>query len=173
MSLTVVKAALTDVVQVQGLLEGARQWLLSKGINQWPYPITNDWLAKRISEREVYLASASGLNVGTVTIQWSDEEIWGEMPDDAGYIHQIAIRRDFGGRGLGLELLGWAETRIASQNKQFARLDCWSENPKLCAYYANAGYVIQRTVTTKYGWSLEPLPEGAASEIVHRMNPCF
>jgi ribosomal protein S18 acetylase RimI-like enzyme len=105
-------------------------------------------------EHEVYLASVNGLTIGTVTIQWSDEEIWGVMPDDAGYIHQMAIRRDFKGQGLGLELLVWAEKRIASQHKQFARLDCWSENPKLCAYYETAAYAFQRRVATKHGWSL-------------------
>lgn len=154
MNFEVIRAQLSDINEVQAILEGARQWLLSKGINQWPYPIAKDWLAKRISEHEVYLASVNGITIGTVTIQWSDEETWGEMPDDAGYIHQIAIRRDFKGNGLGMGLLGWAEKRIASQNKQFARLDCWSENPKLCAYYENAGYIFQRLVATKYGWSV-------------------
>lgn len=100
------------------------------------------------------LASVNGITIGTVIIQWSDEEIWGKLPANAGYIHQIAIRWNFAGQGLGSELLRWAERHIASEGKQFARLDCWSENPKLCAYYENAGYVFQRTVTTKYGWSL-------------------
>lgn len=144
MSLNIVRAELTDIDEVHAILEGARQWLLSKGIHQWPYPFPKDWLAKRLSEHEIYLASVNGLHIGTVTIQWADEETWGEMPDDAGYIHQLAIRRDFGGQGLGLQLLRWADTRIASQQKQFARLDCWSTNPKLCAYYENAGYIFQR-----------------------------
>lgn len=154
MTLKVVRADPTDVEEIQFLLEGTRQWLLSKGINQYLYPFTRDWLTKRISKHEVYLVSVSGLTLGTVTIQWSDEAIWGKMPDDAGYIHQMAIRRDLKGHGLGLELLDWAEKRIASQHKRFARLDCWSENPKLCAYYDSAGYVFQRMVTTKYGRSL-------------------
>lgn len=95
-----------------------------------------------------------GRTIGTVTIQWSDEEIWGKMPNDAGYIHQMAIRRDFKGKRLGLELLAWAEKHIGSQGKRFARLDCWSENPKLSAYYEKAGYVFQRRFVTKHGWSL-------------------
>lgn len=92
--------------------------------------------------------------MGTVTIQWSDEEIWGQMPEDAGYIHQMVIRRAFAGQELGLKLLGWAEKRVASRGKQFARLDCWSENPKLCAYYEQAGYILRRVVATQYSWSL-------------------
>ena len=126
----------------------------SKGINRWPYPWATDWLAKRISEHEVYLASVSGIIVGTVVVQWSDKGIWDDMPNNAGYIHQMAVRRNFAGQGLRSELLRWAEKHIASENKQLARLNCWSDNPKLCAYYEKAGYIFQRTVTTKYGWSL-------------------
>ncbi|HEY2988752.1 MAG TPA: GNAT family N-acetyltransferase [Candidatus Binatia bacterium] len=152
MALNVVRVEPTDLDPVVEIIEDARQWLLSRGINQWPKPMTKDWLANITRGHEVYLASADGVDVATVTIQWSDEQIWGEMPDNAGYIHQLAVRDRFHGRQTGLQLLGWAEKRIGSLNKRFARLDCWSENTKLCVYYENAGYVLRRG-TTRYGRS--------------------
>jgi ribosomal protein S18 acetylase RimI-like enzyme len=151
-ALNVVRVEPADLDAVVEIIEDARRWLLSRGINQWPKPMTKRWLAEITHGHEVYLASLDGINVATVTIQWSDEQIWGEMQDNAGYIHQLAVRDHFHGRRTGLQLLGWAEKRIASRNKWCARLDCWSENAKLCAYYENAGYTFQR-VTTRYGRS--------------------
>jgi ribosomal protein S18 acetylase RimI-like enzyme len=155
MSFEVVRSQTADVEKVRAILEEAREWLVSKGINQWPYPWTKHWLTDKISKHELYLAMEDGSAIATVTIQWSDEETWGKMSDDAGYIHQLAIRRGYEGKGLGLELLRWTEGRIASCDKNFARLDCWAENPKLCSYYETAGYRYQRTIRTKYDWSLK------------------
>jgi ribosomal protein S18 acetylase RimI-like enzyme len=151
MSFDVARAQLADVEKVRAILEEAREWLVSKGIDQWPYPWTKDWLADKISQHDVYLAVENGSVIGTVTIQWSDRETWGEMPDDAGYIHHVTTHREHARRGLGLELLRWAERRIESCDKKYSRLDCWSENPKLCSYYEAAGYQYQRTVATRYG----------------------
>jgi len=154
MSFEVVRAQPADVEEVRTILEGARQWLLSKGINQWIYPFAKTWLARRIEEHEVYLASWSGVFIGTLTIQWSDREIWGEMPDAAGYIHQMAVREEFRGKGLGLQLLRWGEERIASHGKQYVRLDCLADNSKLSAYYEQAGYIFQRRAAHPQGMLL-------------------
>ncbi len=151
MQFDVVRAQLSELDEVIAILEGARQWLLSRGIeHQWVHPFPKDWLAKQIQIHEVYLASKKDVTVGTLTIQHSDKETWGEMSDDAGYIHQMAIRREYKGKGLGLQLLHWAEQRIISYGKKYIRLDCGSKNAKLCAYYEKAGYVFQRKVATKY-----------------------
>jgi GNAT superfamily N-acetyltransferase len=62
---------------------------------------------------KIYLAELGGRTVGTLVLQWSDEETWSELPNDTGYVHGLAIRRGFAGRGLGRELLRWAEDRTA------------------------------------------------------------
>lgn len=55
-----------------------------------------------------------GEAIGTVMLQWSDEEIWGTMADDAGYVHGLRIRRRAAGLGLGRALLRWAEPRAVA-----------------------------------------------------------
>jgi GNAT superfamily N-acetyltransferase len=43
-------------------------------------------------------------------LQWKDE-FWGELGSDpdAGYIHTMAVKREYAGRGIGGELLKWAD----------------------------------------------------------------
>jgi ribosomal protein S18 acetylase RimI-like enzyme len=64
---------------------------------------------------------------------------WPGADDDAGYIHRIAVRRE--ARGLGVELLKFAERATADAGRKLLRLDCYSGNDALCSYYESAGFV--------------------------------
>lgn len=130
-------ADLDDVLDI--LLESAR-WLASRGINQWPVAgFPRDLVADQISRGEVYIARRDRLAVGTLTLQWSDEEFWPGATDAAGYIHRIAARRE--ARGLGLELLKFAERVTAATDRKILRLDCFAGNAALCNYYERAGFI--------------------------------
>ncbi len=54
MQFDVVRAQLSELDEVIAILEGARQWILSRGIeHQWAHPFPKDWLAKQIQIHEV------------------------------------------------------------------------------------------------------------------------
>jgi GNAT superfamily N-acetyltransferase len=126
---------------VLSILEEAAQWLVYRGIDQWqPGSFSRRRIADRIERGEMYLAELRGRAVGTLALQWSDEETWGDVPADAGYVHGLAIRREFAGKGLGRELLRWAEERVAASDKKYLRLDCVAENRALNEYYRRAGF---------------------------------
>ncbi len=135
------RARENDLDTVLSILEEAARWLISRGIDQWqPGSFSRQRIADRIEREEMYLAELGGRPAGTLALQWSDEETWGEVPKDAGYVHGLAIRRSFAGRGLGRELLRWAENRTASSGKKYLRLDCMTENRALNEYYRQAGF---------------------------------
>jgi len=137
----VVQARASDLDTVLSILEEAAQWLVSRGIDQWqPGSFSRQRIADRIERGEMYLAELGGRPVGTLALQWSDEEIWGNVFKDAGYVHGIAIRREYAGKGLGLELLRWAENRVASSGKKYLRLDCTAGNQTLNESYERAGF---------------------------------
>jgi len=130
-------ADLDDVLDI--LLESAR-WLASRGINQWPVAgFPRELIADQISRGEVYVARREQRAVGTFTLQWSDEEFWPGATDAAGYIHRIAVRRE--ARGLGVELIKFAERVTAATGRKILRLDCFAGNADLCSYYERAGFM--------------------------------
>jgi ribosomal protein S18 acetylase RimI-like enzyme len=88
----------------------------------------------------MYLARLAGQTFGTFALQWSDEEVWGDVPEDAGYVHGLAIRRHFAGEELGRKLLRRAEERAALSGKRYPRLECLAENWGLNEYYERAGF---------------------------------
>lgn len=139
---------------VRSILEDASGWLHARGIvDQWPRTYDDAMLAREMAGGEIYLACQGGQAVGMLRLLWSDPEIWGERPDDAGYVHSLAIRRAVGGRGMGLRMLRWAEGRIAAAGRRYLRLDCWAENPELCRYYERAGFEPRGVVSFADGWA--------------------
>ena len=137
----VARAELSDADTVLSILEEAACWLASRGIDQWPPgSLPRRRILERIRRGEMYLAALDGKTFGTLALQWSDEEVWGDTPGDAGYVHGLAIRRAFAGRGLGRELLRWAEDRVALSGRGSLRLDCRAENQGLNEYYGRAGF---------------------------------
>ena len=149
-TLKVRRANTADLDVVLSILEDAARWLVFKGIEGWrPGSFSRRRIAARIERGEMYLAELAGRAVGTFALQWSDEETWGRVPDDAGYVHGLAVCRDFAGKGLGRELLGWAENRAAASGKRYLRLDCVAENTALNEYYERAGFSHRGRVSVR------------------------
>jgi len=149
----IVRATVVDASTIMALHEEAARWLMARGIRQWlPGDLTMESLVAQIGRGEAYLARISGEPAGTFTLRWADPRIWGEQPDDAGYVHGLAVRRALAGRGLGRVLLASAGQMAAATGKTYLRLDCMAENPALRAYYEAAGFTYRGDVRGKT-WS--------------------
>jgi GNAT superfamily N-acetyltransferase len=139
-SVEITLAVSADIDDVLDVLNEAARWLASRGINQWRVDgFTRELIAGDIARGEVYVAKRDRRAAGTFTLQWSDELFWPGAAEEAGYIHRIAVRRD--ARGLGIELLKFAERITAKMDRKLLRLDCFAGNAALCSYYERAGFV--------------------------------
>jgi ribosomal protein S18 acetylase RimI-like enzyme len=146
-ALKIRQASSRDLATVQSILSEASAWLASKGIEQWPdggFP--EEQTARRIWQGSVFLALVDGEPVATITLDaWADPEFW-DAPDDAGYVHRLAVRRRWAGRGIGEALLDWAGRRIAKSGGHWLRLDCMRENRSLHDYYRRLGFEHVRDI---------------------------
>jgi GNAT superfamily N-acetyltransferase len=130
-----------DLDAVLYILEDAARWMVERGIEGWtPGSFSRRRIADLVGLGEMYLAVLAGESVGTFALQWSDEETWGTVPDDAGYVHGLAVRRDLAGIGVGRQLLGWIEDRVYLAGREYLRLDCVAGNEALNRYYRRAGF---------------------------------
>jgi GNAT superfamily N-acetyltransferase len=139
-SVEILLAVRDDIDDVLEILNEAARWLASRAINQWPTDgFPRELIAGDIARGEVYVARRDRRAVGTFTLQWSDDLFWPGATEAAGYIHRIAVRRE--ARGLGVELIKFAERATAATGRKILRLDCFAGNDSLCGYYERAGFV--------------------------------
>jgi len=142
--LLVVPARAADLGRYIDLLEDTAQWLEARDITQWPsgsFRGSAAYYAESIRRGEVYLALVGEQFIGTLRILLREPIVWPEIvTDDAIYVYNLAVRRTWGGNGLGRQLLDWAENRAASLGRRFIRLDCVADNHVLSRYYVQAGF---------------------------------
>jgi len=130
---------------VLSVLADAAAWLRERGVEQWPDRFPTEWVMPAIEAGETWLAEHDGQIAGTLVVQWDDPLFWAGYPNDAGYLHRLAVRRH--GDGLGGRLLQWAERHAAAAGKVYLRLDCVASNESLRAYYERAAYQHVGNVT--------------------------
>lgn len=68
------------------------------------------------------------------------ESIWQYDDTPAYYIHKLAIRRKYAGRGLGRSILSSITALAASHTVAVIRLNCVTANQHLQSYYIDCGF---------------------------------
>jgi ribosomal protein S18 acetylase RimI-like enzyme len=135
------QASPADLDEVVSMLEEAARWMVRQGIEGWtPDGFSRERIGFLIESGEIYLAVLDRRPAGTFALQWPDRETWGDVPDDAGYVHGLAIRREFAGTGLGREMLARAGRMVSRSRREYLRLDCVADNEALNEYYRRAGF---------------------------------
>lgn len=135
----VVRARIEELDEVLGILAEAARWLHDRGIHQWPAAMPERMVRPELEAGNCHLARDGDAAVGTLTLQETDERFWGVQPPEALYLHRLAVLRSH--RGLGRQLLDWAESTTRDAGRRYLRLDCMSENPGVRGFYERAGYV--------------------------------
>ncbi|WP_139993786.1 GNAT family N-acetyltransferase [Paenibacillus paridis] len=149
------KAGLADLEAMLQLYREAARWIHSHtGFLQWPEAsFTEEYLTSFIEEQEVFAAFLKDELVGCFSLQWQYEEIWGDQfHENAGYVHRLAVSRNYKGQGFGSRILAWAGHYIGSRGKAWLRLDCMADNPALNRYYLSQGMTFRGRFDSQ-GWS--------------------
>jgi len=132
-----------DAPRVLALLREVAQNLQKRGSTQWSQFLEGgqDIVERRFREGSVILAERGGQDAGCVVLQPQDL-FWGDLGRDnsALWVHSLAVRPAFKGRGLGKALLDLAASLARARAKSWLRLDVIDANAKLKAYYARLGF---------------------------------
>ncbi|MFJ4409235.1 MULTISPECIES: GNAT family N-acetyltransferase [unclassified Streptomyces] len=142
-------ARLDELGQVEDLLREASAWLAARGIDQWQFPPHRDRITRALENGDVFLAVVGERPIATLQLDaHADPEFWTaeDRPDDALYVHRMAVTRGSAGAGVGGALLNWAAVRAATAGKSWLRLDAWKDNHGLHRYYEAEGFTLVRVV---------------------------
>ncbi|HUF04508.1 MAG TPA: GNAT family N-acetyltransferase [Aridibacter sp.] len=136
------KAVESDTGTVSSILTEAADWLISKGEKLWERDeLDPDSVAGQVSSGMFRLAYVDGEAAGCYRFQESDEEYWDDVPHrDSAFIHRVAVRRKFAGRGISTAMIEAAKDEARSIGKRLLRLDCRAESERLRAVYERQGF---------------------------------
>lgn len=153
----VTNATLDDIGRLQQFRRDAVAWLTDRGSDQWSTPYPADLLRASIEAGDVFLFyEADGDPVATVTLDThADPILWRpeEIREPALYVHKLTLAKPGGGGGLGSQILDWCGDRAAKAGARWLRLDAWTTNSDLHAYYRSQGFSHLRTVHHEQAFS--------------------
>jgi GNAT superfamily N-acetyltransferase len=138
------------------IMKEAAEWLLGNKMPLWqPADFIPDNFLKSTKAEDVYTAYIQDTPVAAMILQWADPTFWPDSDGDSGFIHKLSIRREFAGRGIPKEFIEWAKDEVRKRNRQFLRLDCAGDRPKLCKIYEDMGFFqVERKMMGPYDVAL-------------------
>lgn len=100
-------------------------------------------LEKEIAEnRHWKIVMDDGQIGGVFSITYHDADIWFEKDNDISiYVHRIAVNPAYRGAGFVPFIIKWAKNYVTSTGRKYIRIDTFSDNEKLIAYYLRCGFV--------------------------------
>lgn len=147
MNLVFRKAEVLEIDTALTLLKQAAQTLAQKGLKQWAYWTTPpqekvDWVKAGFANGEFYFVENEAKQVMAM-FRLLNEDIlyWGQMVEEARYIHSLVVHKDFAGNKLGQRIVAELEKQTVAEGVNLLRLDCDATNAQLCQYYINQGFI--------------------------------
>jgi ribosomal protein S18 acetylase RimI-like enzyme len=162
-------ARISDMDAIIGLIDEAAGWLKAdKGTDQWQRP----WPNQTARDQRIYRGIKSGRTwivedwtepvdsprrlVATVSCgRGGNKMLWTlrERNEPAVYISRLIVSRAHKGREVGAALINWASRRgIKEWHAKYIRLDVWTTNLDLQAYYKTQKFDHIRTCDFDNPW---------------------
>jgi GNAT superfamily N-acetyltransferase len=152
-SATVRPAELDDVPVIIEWRRQAAAWLATKGTDQWSDAgLSAEAFASRvrssIAAGETWMAEVDEVPAATIAVdEWANPGLWTPAEQQESVIvHRMITDPKFRGHGLGGFLLDHADRVARARGKRFVRLDAWTTNTQLHAYYERLGFRLVRIV---------------------------
>jgi GNAT superfamily N-acetyltransferase len=142
MNLLIGRATVDDLAQADALIREAADWLIQKGEPLWgPNETSHEELVRVAREGELVLGRLQDETIACMFLHNEDRLFWPQVAlGEAFYIHRLAVKRKYAGRGFAHAMLDWAVQEARAKGRPFLRLDC-EPRTKLLALYKSAGYV--------------------------------
>lgn len=143
MDILIRQAIREDAPAVMAMLIDAAAWVAQlDGTTMWvDDELAEGRIASEVDAGLFYVAEYDGDIAGVLKFQLDDQLFWPDLAtNDSAFIHRLAVRRDYAGRGVSTALLGWAVDYARSLGRQYLRLDCDAERARLRDVYERFGF---------------------------------
>lgn len=126
-------------------------------------------IEQEIKEERHWKVLMNNQIAGVFCLNFSPEDIWRNYPHDSVfYIHRLAKDSDLKFSILS-EIINWAKSFARSKNLRCLRLDTFSDNKELIAYYVRSGFDLKGVIKVNSDPNL-PLHYQNASLALLEMN---
>ena len=148
------QATETEIEIIESILMNAVDWMDSNGLHQWEREnVRWSHLSQFFVPGDFYIAYVNNVPAACMALIDHDPVFWPEVEKgESLYIHKIAVKREFSGKGISKELIDFAKEKALQLGVKSLRLDCHRHRYKVRTIYEKQGFVLveERTLFGKY-----------------------
>ncbi|WP_456463431.1 GNAT family N-acetyltransferase [Lutibacter sp.] len=140
------KASISDLDQLYSITKSCAKQMIENGIFQWDenYP-SKEILQKDIDLQQIWKLEVQDVIIGIIVLtEIEDQEYqdvkWLTKNNNNLYIHRLAIKPKFQGKGYAQKLMDFAENYALQSNYNSIRLDTFSKNKRNQKFYKKRNY---------------------------------
>ncbi|MBT8288806.1 MAG: GNAT family N-acetyltransferase [Flavobacteriaceae bacterium] len=135
-----------DINAILAITQACAKEMIKAKIYQWNehYPDRASF-EQDIEQNELFVYEIKGSVIGCIAIsslmdvEYKDVEWLSESGNNI-YIHRLAIKPDFQGKGYAQQLMRFAENKSRIEKRRSIRLDTFSKNIRNQRFYEQRGY---------------------------------
>ncbi|MDQ0085500.1 GNAT superfamily N-acetyltransferase [Variovorax boronicumulans] len=142
------QAAPSEAATVAAVLNEAAQWLAADGRPLWSAADVGLERVQRDTDAGRYfIARENGDVAGVMRLDMEDPFFWPEIePGSSAFVHKLAVRRAWAGRGVSTALLAFARERAFELGRRHLRLDCVADRAALRSLYERFGFLLHSEI---------------------------
>ncbi|MGF7215314.1 GNAT superfamily N-acetyltransferase [Spirosoma lacussanchae] len=124
------------------ILHEVGQWIIDTGQEMWQLDtLTIDNLVDEYTRDNCCVLYVDQIPAATFILQWKDPLYYPDVPDHtAGFIHKLAIRRQFAGQDLFAAILDFCRSQCLARNIHEIQLETDATRPALLRFYERHGF---------------------------------
>ena len=140
----VIDVNLQSIKLFSKVLIDVAEGLIISGQPMWePVNLTVEALLKQYDIHNMKMCYENNELIGVFILQWYDSLFWPEIKaDTAGFIHKLAVRREFNDKGYGNKIIEEVKLICISINVNYLKLNCGTFRTRLRNFYENAGFIM-------------------------------
>ena len=132
-----------DIDESISIMREAAQWLNDKKEPMWSFDELNRDVLRNPAQEFIVMYGDNSESIATLLLSYEDNFFYPDIPrDTSGFIHKLAVRRKYAGKGLTNRLIEYAVSICKEKGIASIRLDCDPHRKKLCAFYESFGFEL-------------------------------
>jgi len=138
----------SEAATVAAVLNEAAQWLAADGRPLWSAAdVGLERVQHDTDAGRYFIARENGDVAGVVRLDMEDPFFWPEIePGSSAFVHKLAVRRAWAGRGVSTALLAFARERAFELGRRHLRLDCVADRAALRSLYERFGFLLHSEI---------------------------
>lgn len=138
---------------VAAVLTEAAQWLAEGGRPLWnATDIGLERIQRDTDAGRYVVARDHGDWAGVMRLDLEDPSFWPEIaPGSSVFVHKLAVRRAWAGRGVSRALLTHARDHARALGRPWLRLDCVADRTALRTLYEGVGFTLHSCIELRGG----------------------